>query len=71
MSEAAMEALIETCNNDIRQIINQLQMRRLTKQTFEFDDVKSLQRRTSTWVRSPRWISSQTAMRACSLSLSG
>ena len=42
MSEAAMEALIETCNNDIRQIINQLQMRRLTKQTFEFDDVKSL-----------------------------
>lgn len=42
MSEAAMEALIETCSNDIRQIINQLQMRRLTKQTFEFDDVKSL-----------------------------
>ena len=42
MSEAAMEALIETCNNDIRQIINQLQMRRLTKQSFEFDDVKSL-----------------------------
>ena len=42
MSEAAMEALIETCSNDIRQIINQLQMRRLTKQTFEFDDVKTL-----------------------------
>ena len=42
MSAAAMEALIETTNNDIRLIINQLQMRRLTKQTFEFDDVKSL-----------------------------
>ena len=42
MSAAAMEALIETTNNDIRLIINQLQMRRLTKQSFEYDDIKSL-----------------------------
>ena len=42
MNEAAMEALIETTNNDIRLIINQLQMRRLTKQSFAYDDIKSL-----------------------------
>ena len=42
MSASAMEALIETTNNDIRSIINQLQMRRLTKQSFEYDDVKTL-----------------------------
>ena len=42
MNAAAMEALIETTNNDIRLIINQLQMRRLTKQSFEYDDIKSL-----------------------------
>ena len=65
MSEAAMEALIETCSNDIRQIINQLQMRRLTKQTFEFDDVKSLAKKDLDMGPFTRWISSQTAMRAC------
>ena len=42
MNAAAMEALIETTNNDIRLIINQLQMRRLTKQSFEYDDIKTL-----------------------------
>ena len=42
MNAAAMEALIEVTNNDIRLIINQLQMRRLTRASFEFDDIKSL-----------------------------
>ena len=45
MSAAAMEALIETTNNDIRLIINQLQMRRLTKQSFEYDDIKGLSKK--------------------------
>ena len=45
MNAAAMEALIETTNSDIRLIINQLQMRRLTKQSFEFDDIKRLARK--------------------------
>ena len=58
MSASAMEALIETTNNDIRSIINQLQMRRLTKQSFEYDDVKTSPRKTSTWVPSPPWTNS-------------
>ena len=45
MSASAMEALIETTNNDIRSIINQLQMRRLTKQSFEYDDIKGLSKK--------------------------
>ena len=45
MSSSAMEALIETTNNDIRLIINQLQMRRLTKQSFEYDDIKGLSKK--------------------------
>ena len=45
MSSAAMEALIETTNNDIRLIINQLQMRRLTKSSFEYDDIKGLSKK--------------------------
>ena len=45
MSAAAMEALIETTNNDIRLIINQLQMRRLTKQSFDYDDIKGLSKK--------------------------
>ena len=30
---------------DIRLIINQLQMRRLTKQTFDYDDIKGLSKK--------------------------
>jgi len=40
VSDNAMEALIENCNNDIRLILNTLQMRRLSSTSLSFDDVK-------------------------------
>eukprot|EP00959_Pyramimonas_sp_CCMP1952_P248863 5202193-Pyramimonas_sp.AAC.1 len=35
-----MEALVESCNNDIRWVLNTLQMRRKASTKLSYDDVK-------------------------------
>jgi len=40
VDQVTMETLVETCNNDIRWVLNTLQMRRKASTTLTFDDVK-------------------------------
>ena len=41
VDKPTMEALVETCNNDIRWVLNSLQMRRKATSVLKYDDVKA------------------------------